>query len=95
MIFERTGCGILINLNKDYLGIPAICILVVIMGLPELLYLSRRDVEDVGLTMKEIIDAVEDVFREKGLGRVEMPPKPGIILRGMPSYTPCQHTFQD
>jgi len=48
------------------------------MGLLELLYLSRGDVEDVGLTMKEIIDAVEDVFREKDLGRVEMPPKPGI-----------------
>jgi len=64
------------------------------MGLPELLFLSRKDVEDVGLTMKEIIDAVEDVFREKGLGRVEMPPKPGIHPKGdafihaMPAYIP-------
>ncbi|MCD6537954.1 hypothetical protein J7L18_05025 [Candidatus Bathyarchaeota archaeon] len=64
------------------------------MGLPELLYLCRRDVEDIGLTMKEIIDAVEDVFQEKGLGRVEMPPKPGIhpkwdaFIHAMPTYIP-------
>ncbi len=44
----------------------------------ELLYLSRAEVEKVGLPMAEIISAVEAVFREKGEGRVEMPPKPGI-----------------
>jgi len=64
------------------------------MGLPEFLYLSRRDVEKVGLTMKDIIGVVEDAFREKGYGRVEMPPKPGIrpqknaFIHAMPAYIP-------
>jgi len=43
--------------------------------------------------MKEVIEAVELAFKEKGLGRVQMPPKPYIFyskyngdLRVMPSY---------
>jgi len=44
----------------------------------KLLYLSRADVAAVGLTMSEIIAALELMFREKGEGRVEMPPKIGI-----------------
>ena len=58
----------------------------------ELLYLSRADVERVGLAMAEIIAAVEAVFREKGEGRVEMPAKIGIhpapddFLHAMPAY---------
>ena len=58
------------------------------------LYLSRSDVERVGLPMAEIIDALESVFREKGEGRVEMPPKPGIhtrkdaFIHAMPAYIP-------
>jgi len=60
----------------------------------ELLYLSRADVEAVGLSMSEIIGALEDMFREKGEGRVEMPPKPGIhprpdaFVHAMPAYIP-------
>jgi ornithine cyclodeaminase/alanine dehydrogenase len=60
-----------------------------------LLYLSRRDVEAVGLSMSEIIAALERMFREKGLGRVEMPPKPGIhpmpdaFIHAMPAYIPA------
>jgi ornithine cyclodeaminase/alanine dehydrogenase len=42
------------------------------------LYLSRADVESVGLMMAEIIAALESMFREKGEGRVEMPAKIGI-----------------
>ena len=57
------------------------------MGLLELLYLSRGDVEDVGLTMKEIIDAVEDVFREKDLGRVEIPLNLESTLKGERLHT--------
>lgn len=59
-----------------------------------LLYLSRKDVEAVGLPMAEIIDALESMFREKGEGRVEMPPKPGIhpgpdaFIHAMPAYIP-------
>ncbi len=57
-----------------------------------LLYLSRTDVEQVGLTMPEVIEAVETAFREKGEGGVEMPPKPGIhpggdsFLHAMPAF---------
>lgn len=59
-----------------------------------ILYLSRKDVEVVGLTMREIIDALESMFKEKGEGRVEMPPKPGIhtrpdaFIHAMPAYIP-------
>jgi ornithine cyclodeaminase/alanine dehydrogenase len=58
----------------------------------ELLYLSRADVESVGLPMAEIISAVEEVFREKGEGRIEMPAKIGVhpapddFLHAMPAY---------
>ena len=60
----------------------------------KLLYLSKKDVEDVGLSMAEIIEAVESMFKEKGEGRVEMPPKPGIhtrpdaFIHAMPAYIP-------
>jgi ornithine cyclodeaminase/alanine dehydrogenase len=60
-----------------------------------ILYLSRRDVESAGLDMGEIIAALEAMFREKGEGRVEMPPKPGIhprpdaFIHAMPAYIPA------
>jgi ornithine cyclodeaminase/alanine dehydrogenase-like protein (mu-crystallin family) len=61
-----------------------------------LLYLSRDDVQRVGLTMAEIIDALEIAFREKGKGLTEMPPKPGIhpgggdnFIHAMPAYIPA------
>lgn len=63
----------------------------------EMLYLSRRDVEAVGLPMAEVVKAVEEVFREKGEGRTEMPPKPGIhpvpdsFIHAMPAYVPGMH----
>jgi ornithine cyclodeaminase/alanine dehydrogenase-like protein (mu-crystallin family) len=59
-----------------------------------ILYLSRKDVERVGLSMPEIIDTLENMFVEKGEGRVEMPPKPGIhtrkdaFIHAMPAYIP-------
>ena len=62
----------------------------------KLLYLSQVDVESVGLTMAEVIEALEAAFREKGEGRVEMPPKPGIhpgggdnFIHAMPAYIPA------
>ena len=60
----------------------------------ELLYLSRGDVERVALSMREVVDAVREAYREKGLGHVEMPPKPGIhpkeeaFIHAMPAYLP-------
>ena len=59
-----------------------------------LLYLSRGDVEGLGLSMPEVIDAVIGAFKKKGEGRVEMPPKPGIhtrpnaFIHAMPAYIP-------
>ena len=44
----------------------------------QLLYLSQADVANVGLTMAEIIESMQVMFRAKGEGRTEMPPKPGI-----------------
>ena len=61
----------------------------------QILYLSRADVEAVGLAMPVIIDLLEQMFREKGAGRVEMPPKPGIhtrpdaFIHAMPAYIPA------
>lgn len=63
-----------------------------------LLYLSQSDVVATDLTMAEIIDTLEVAFREKGEGRVEMPPKPGIhpgggdnFIHAMPAYIPALH----
>jgi len=52
------------------------------MSAPTLLYLSRADVERVALDIPTIIALLETAFREKGEGRVEMPPKLGIHLPG-------------
>lgn len=63
-------------------------------GKDTFLYLSRKDVEAVNLPMKDIIAALEKMFKEKGEGRVEMPPKPGIhtrpdaFIHAMPAYIP-------
>jgi len=65
------------------------------MSADKLLYLSQADVESVGLTMAEIVGALEQMFHEKGKGRVEMPPKPGIhtmpdaFIHAMPAYIPA------
>ena len=66
------------------------------MSASQILYLSAADVAEVGLTMAEIIAALEAMFVEKGEGRVEMPPKPGIhtrpnaFIHAMPAYVPTQ-----
>jgi ornithine cyclodeaminase/alanine dehydrogenase len=59
-----------------------------------MLYLSKKDIEGVNLPMTEIIQALDKAFREKGLGKVEMPPKPGIhtmpdaFIHAMPASVP-------
>lgn len=62
----------------------------------EILYLSQADVTSVNLPMTEIIGALETAFREKGQGKTEMPPKPGIhpgggdnFIHAMPAYIPA------
>ena len=65
------------------------------MNHSSILYLSRADVEAVALPMTEVIEALEEMFREKGAGRVEMPPKPGIhtrpdaFIHAMPAFIPA------
>jgi ornithine cyclodeaminase/alanine dehydrogenase-like protein (mu-crystallin family) len=60
----------------------------------KVLYLSQADIEKVGLSMKEIVENLEKMFRLKGEGKVEMPPKPGIhtqkdaFIHAMPAYIP-------
>jgi ornithine cyclodeaminase/alanine dehydrogenase len=62
-----------------------------------LLYLSHADVQAVGPTMAEIIQALESMFCEKGEGRVEMPPKIGVhtrpdaFIHAMPAYIAAQN----
>ena len=64
------------------------------METQKMLYLSKKDVERVNLSMEEIIQALDKAFREKGLGKVEMPPKPGIhtmpdaFIHAMPASVP-------
>ena len=62
----------------------------------KILYLSQAEVESVNLPMAEIIKALETAFREKGEGKTEMPPKPGIhpgggdnFIHAMPAYVPA------
>jgi len=66
------------------------------MSKHKLLYLSQADVVSIGLSMADIIGLVEKAFEEKGHGRVEMPPKPGIhpgggdnFIHAMPAYIPA------
>jgi ornithine cyclodeaminase/alanine dehydrogenase len=64
------------------------------MSASEILYLSRADVEEVNLDMATIINLLEQAFLDKGQGKVEMPPKPGIhtmpdaFIHAMPAFIP-------
>lgn len=64
------------------------------MSRPEdLLYLSRAAVEELGISIEEVIEVVEKAFREKADG-TEVPPKLGIhpekdaFIHAMPAYLP-------
>jgi ornithine cyclodeaminase/alanine dehydrogenase len=60
----------------------------------EVLYLSRADVEQLEIPITEVVQVVEESFREKARGRVEVPPKPGVhprkdaFIHAMPAYVP-------
>jgi ornithine cyclodeaminase/alanine dehydrogenase-like protein (mu-crystallin family) len=60
----------------------------------KILYLSCRNVENCDISMNDIIQALLLMFKEKGKGKVEMPPKPGIhtrpdsFIHAMPAYIP-------
>jgi ornithine cyclodeaminase/alanine dehydrogenase len=64
------------------------------MSESKILYLSRADVEMTAIDMPTILRLLEEAFHEKGEGKVEMPPKPGIhtmpdaFIHAMPAYIP-------
>ncbi len=68
------------------------------MSNQQILYLSQSDVTRVNLDMATVISLLEVAFREKGAGKVEMPPKPGIhtmpdaFIHAMPAYIPALHS---
>jgi ornithine cyclodeaminase/alanine dehydrogenase-like protein (mu-crystallin family) len=69
-----------------------------IMTDQQFLYLSQSDVTKVNLDMAMVIHLLETAFREKGAGKVEMPPKPGIhtmpdaFIHAMPAYIPSMRS---
>ncbi len=60
----------------------------------EILYLTKRHIERLDLSMCRIIDLVEKALYVRGSKEVEMPPKPGIhprkdsFIHAMPCYLP-------
>jgi ornithine cyclodeaminase/alanine dehydrogenase len=68
------------------------------MPLEQVLYLSRADVEQVAPGMPVIIRLLEEAFRQKAAGRVEMPPKPGVhtrpdaFIHAMPAFIPAMRS---
>jgi len=61
----------------------------------QILYLSQANVANVNLDMATVIKLLDTAFREKGAGKVEMPPKPGIhtmpdaFIHAMPAFIPA------
>lgn len=59
-----------------------------------ILYLSRHEVETLGISIGEIIARLEEMFALKAKGSMQMPPKPAIhtngdaFLHAMPAYIP-------
>jgi len=59
---------------------------------PTLRYLTRADVESVGLPGAEVVEILDALFRAKRVGRTEMPPKIGVhpredaFIHAMPAY---------
>ncbi|MEX0581727.1 MAG: hypothetical protein WD228_11600 [Mycobacterium sp.] len=58
----------------------------------QMLVLNRADLESLGLTWTEIVDVLEDAFKQKAQGLVQNPPKPkvtsreGAFIHAMPAY---------
>ena len=60
----------------------------------ELLFLNREAVEACNFPLTAIIETISTLFAEKGEGKIEMPPKPGVhpvtdaSIRAMLAYIP-------
>ncbi len=69
------------------------------MDSPSLRYLSARDVQSASPSMSDLIQSIEAMFVEKGHGRAEMPPKPGVhprpdaFVHAMPAYLPSMEAL--
>ncbi len=67
-------------------------------SLGEVLYLSRSEVDRLGISIQEVIRVIEEAFSEKAEGRAEAPPKPGIhpqenaFIHAMPAYLPIMRS---
>jgi ornithine cyclodeaminase/alanine dehydrogenase len=63
-------------------------------SLGNVLYLSRAEIDTLKISMTEVINVVEEAFREKSKEKVETPPKPGVhpqkdaFIHAMPAYMP-------
>ena len=61
-------------------------------------YLARSDVASLGITMAEVLATVDAMFRAKGAGLTQMPPKIDIhpsgdgFIHAMPAYLPTVGT---
>ena len=55
-----------------------------------LLYLSRKAIEEVNLSMPEIINALDNMFGEKGEGRLKCRPNRESIPVKMPLFMLCR-----
>jgi ornithine cyclodeaminase/alanine dehydrogenase len=58
----------------------------------ELIFLSQKEIKELDVHLRTIINLVEEALAEHGKGRVENPPKPGIhpapnaFIHAMPAY---------
>ncbi len=58
----------------------------------DLLVLGRAELESLGLTWTEVVDVLDDAFRQKARGFVQNPPKPAVhprpdaFINAMPAY---------
>jgi ornithine cyclodeaminase/alanine dehydrogenase-like protein (mu-crystallin family) len=59
----------------------------------EILYLTKKDVADVSLSMAELVEVMDEAYKEKGKGLYQLPPKsalhcylPGDFIHTMPCY---------
>jgi ornithine cyclodeaminase/alanine dehydrogenase-like protein (mu-crystallin family) len=62
------------------------------MASEEMLVLAREELESLRITWAEIVDVLEDAFRQKASGLVQNPPKPAVrprrdaFINAMPAY---------
>ncbi len=65
----------------------------------DILYLSRKDVIEAGITLKDVVVTAEKVLTEHGNKHYELPPKTGVhslddaFIHAMPAYLPRLNTI--